>query len=125
MTKVEATKAAKKLLKRMKGRNWELRVWDNLGWHYCVECTPREDVWIGCYPTFRNDHKQVYVHDKPVRLAYYALVGSGRGRGWGPWTTQSTHTDPNEAVDIELKSAKKEATKIMQLAIDAELAIKK
>lgn len=37
LTEIEATRAAKKLLSRMEGRGWKIRVWENIGWHYAVE----------------------------------------------------------------------------------------
>lgn len=37
MTKSEATRAARKLLARMSGRGWKIRVWENIGWHYSVD----------------------------------------------------------------------------------------
>ena len=40
MTRAEATKTGNKLLKDVKSvisGKWKLRVWENLGWHCCVD----------------------------------------------------------------------------------------
>jgi len=39
MTEPEAKEAAK-VLKAKVGKNWKIKVWKNLGWHYCVYRLP-------------------------------------------------------------------------------------
>ena len=59
-TKTEATKKAKALAKKM-GKEWEIKVWENLGWHYSVHLKNSIYV-IPCYK----------LHPLP---RYYVMVG--------------------------------------------------
>ena len=36
MTEKQATRKANALKKRL-GEKWQICVWENMGWHYCVE----------------------------------------------------------------------------------------
>jgi hypothetical protein len=88
MTKAEATEAAQALKKRMKGRGWKIRVWDNIGWHFAVQNGPLNVHQCG---------------DK-----YSCLLGDGVS-GCGLW--HSAHDgcfdpDPNKVVRVTIERAK-------------------
>jgi len=50
-TKEEATKAGKALKKKL-GKQWKIRVWQNMGWHYCCYLGKG---FISVYPSFDGD----------------------------------------------------------------------
>jgi hypothetical protein len=78
--------AGNKLLKRMKGKGWKLKVWENLGWHYAVYL-PIGDAWrLTVHPSLYRDEE-----------AYFTLLGRGGG-GEPCWTPEGSHPDPNQAV---------------------------
>lgn len=37
MTKAQATREAKLVLARMTSTGWNIHVWENMGWHWCLE----------------------------------------------------------------------------------------
>jgi hypothetical protein len=89
-TEQEARREGRKLLKRMKGKGWKLRVWENLGWHFCVWNGP-----AAVYPSINGKfHCLLADHDC-----------KGTGAGHGEWTTTESFADPNKAVACELASA--------------------
>jgi hypothetical protein len=82
MTKIEATKAGKVLLKKL-GKGWRLRVWENHGWHYSATRGP------------------IAVHTHGAE--YFALIDSDpkcAGGGLAAWSTcdDRTYRDPRLAV---------------------------
>jgi len=87
----EARKAGAKLLLKMAGHGWHLRVWENMGWHYCAQ---NGGMTV---------HLSSLKHEK-----YFALLdyGSGGG-GLAHWTDQNIYADPNKAVRVQLEIAQK------------------
>jgi hypothetical protein len=99
LTKKEAEKKGRALLKLMKGKGWKLRVHENLGWHY--------NVWNGpaaVYPSGANNGK------------FFCLLSNrdcgGTGAGVAAWTTKGSYKDPNRAVEKEVESAQEYADEI-------------
>jgi hypothetical protein len=87
-TKAEATKAAKKVLKLMRGKGWKIQVWDNIDWHFHVGSGP----------------VMVCMSDSPAedKKKYWSMVNSDPdsfGPGLGMWTNGSIEhfADPNDA----------------------------
>jgi len=93
MTKKQAERAGRALLKKMHGTQWKLRVWENLGWHYSVETinlsvSPCSDTMFHCllhphYTFFgkagesRNPNRavrQTLATAKQQMAEYYAIV---------------------------------------------------
>lgn len=95
-TKAQVTAEAKKTLKQMKTKGWEIRVHENLGWHWCLEnvgghfCIHGED---NCYWTLLSDGD-------------YAHTGSV------DWNARKEFSDPNRAVDHQLTLAREHRDKI-------------
>ena len=90
-TKQEAEREGKKLLKRMKGKGWKLRVHENIGWHY--------NVWNGPAAVYPS-----------VDGMFHCLLADrdceGTGCGNNNWTTNFHSKDPNEVVEHEVASAR-------------------
>jgi hypothetical protein len=100
------------LLKKMKGKGWRLRVWENIGWHYCVINGP-----VQVYP-LSSSHTE-----------YHCLVSSNsvsRG-GCGIWTSPKniSFDDPNTAVRTEVENAKRVVTQLVNAVKEAEKAVVK
>ncbi len=106
MTKHEATENGKKLLARMTGRGWKLRVWENLGWHYSVV-----NGDLGIYPG--------------EYTGYYSFLSvGGKGSmgavGWGT----ADHRDPNKLVRLQMKKMNKHVYKEMTCYLGLESRLK-
>ena len=84
---VEAYRAASELANRLSdafGANWQIRVWENLGWHISVS------------------HGHLEVHpDHSGR--YFTLLG--KYGGLPAWTSDDYFDTPEEAVEAQLKCA--------------------
>lgn len=92
-----AQKDAKKLLAKMRGKGWKIRVHENLGWHY--------QVYYG--------GMNVYASGSGGRK-YWVLFNTHDGIGAGDmrWSNSGHYSsDPNKAVAAVLRRAKKEAKK--------------
>ena len=93
MTKREATARGKKLLKKMKGKGWKLRVHENIGWHF--------NVWNG----------PIAVHDSGDGI-YWCLMGTaadclGVACGHMDWSDNFHNKDPNKVVEHQVRIARK------------------
>jgi hypothetical protein len=83
LTKKEAKKKGHELLAKMKTQGWELDVWQNLGWHYCLR-----KKYITLYPTTSG--------------RYFTLMGEN-GAGEIYFSTKGSYfKDPNKAVEHQL-----------------------
>ena len=89
-TKKEARRLGNKLLKRMRGDGWELDVWQNIGWHYCV----RANEVISVYP----------VSERLDETKYTCLLG-GQNYGVMLFSETFSHEDPNVVVEHQLEFA--------------------
>jgi len=103
-TKKEAALKGKKLLKQMAGRGWKLRVWENLGWHYCVNSGP-----VSVYPSYNEGNFFCLISTDPKKAGF----------GGSAWTNSSAspHKNPNQVVW--------EAFENMSQVVDKYLAVKK
>jgi hypothetical protein len=78
-TKAEATKLGKQLVEKLrKGtgcKDWRLRVWENIGWHYEADCGP-----ISVYPVssepIEDERYHTLISDHPFKCHYGALMFS-------------------------------------------------
>jgi hypothetical protein len=96
MTKKEAVRRGKLLLKKMKTKGWKLDVWENLGWRYCISKPS-----IKIYPFITNNM------DMNAIIKYHGLIQPN----YTFWTNRAGwREDPNEAADVALKYARKIAT---------------
>ncbi|MHC4154408.1 MAG: hypothetical protein ACYST6_05740 [Planctomycetota bacterium] len=82
-TKKEATKAAKALQAKL-GHPWKVRIWKNIGWHYCV-------YLHGGLISVRDDNAWDYC-DCMISLQ---LPFAGDTR----WTLSRLRKDPKKAID--------------------------
>ena len=97
MTKQEATRRGRQLLRRMEGTGWKLRVWENIGWHYEVQNGGISIDEMRCC-----DGRNVYLA--------YLHEGDTHGGGSAFWHTGRECGDPNLAVWAQLKHAQKFVT---------------
>jgi hypothetical protein len=108
MTKKEAMQAAKALRKKMTGRNWKLRVWENLGWHYQVH---------------RSRISVSEAIDGKGEVRYYtgcAMVKGGVGTPIEWSVRKPMFTDPNQAVQAQLNAVRQDVYFRMRILMDEE-----
>lgn len=99
-TKAQAEEAAKSLIKKMNGKGWKLRMWQNIGWHYEIRNGP---IAVSpCYPEGKFSCK---LSDSLEDSYGGSLI----------WANNFSSKDPNKAVMHEIKNARKE----LNLIIDA------
>jgi hypothetical protein len=95
MTKQEATKQGRQLLKRMQGSGWKLDVWKNIGWHFCV----------------RNGGMSIYANGGGIldRAWSFSVLLAGNDEdscgGLAVWALHKSFSDSNLAVLAQLKRA--------------------
>lgn len=89
-TKEEATRLAKELKAMMKTKGWEIDVWKNMHWCYCIR-----SGWMTVVPTYDGTAYMVFLSENE----------GGSGDATGYWcSTVQTHTDPNVAVANRIAS---------------------
>lgn len=82
-TRAEAIEAGFDCLKKMKGEGWDLEVWDNIGWHFCLRSGP-----VAVYECVGPGTYHCLVSDNP----------KGGAGGAGHWTgDHPSRKDPNQA----------------------------
>lgn len=95
MTKKEAVIAAELLISKMLTIGWRIRVWENLGWNYCIVA---KNVSVGMMDNDSRHHGM-----------YYAEVSDEQdfdGGSPADWSDDKYYRDPNKAVEGALKAAK-------------------
>lgn len=107
MTKSEAIKSGKALLKRMKTKGWKLRIWDNCGWHYAIAV---------------NDGALSLYQDGRIFTCMIANPGS-TWAGSYDWHPSRKFTDPNKSVSNALKLAKAYSSRVSDHLFEIELAL--
>ena len=102
LTKEEAERLGNKLLKRMKGNGWKLRVHENLGWWFNVY---NKNLSVSSNDSFKQ---------KKNEKTYYSCLmddnPEGNRGGSSIWTERGGRgyrTDPNKAVEYQVKLARK------------------
>ena len=116
-TKKEATSLGRKLVKKLDGKGWRLRVHENLGWHY--------NVWKG--PISIN----ASFNPRGKKTTYSVLISSSDERppvgGLVLWTSNDTsrasHKDPNVAVRRAVKYARLVIDRLSAQLREAEEAV--
>lgn len=88
LTKKEATRRGKAMLRLMKTKGWRLCIHENMGWHYCLRCGS-----MAVYES-RDDRGLWY-----STLAGTTIPAPG---GYPPWTDSKHFKDPNRAVAHQL-----------------------
>lgn len=118
LTKEEAERLGNKLLKKMKGKGWKLRVHENLGW------------WFNVYnKNLSVSSNDCYKQKKSEKTYYSCLMDDNPERHWGGsfiWTERSGkgyRTDPNKAVEYQVKLARKIVDKLNKAVEAAEKII--
>jgi hypothetical protein len=101
VTKDQATKLGKALLRKMKSKGWKLRVWENLGWHYCLVNPP-----LTLHPGI--DGYWIFMTDKLNEADYGSYL----------WSMRDSFADPNEAVRAQVVLAQKNI-KVLNETVDA------
>lgn len=99
MTKEEAERRAKALKRKMKTRRWVIHIWENIGWHYCID-----NGFISIFPS-------------GIDTLYFPMMSTQLGDHATPpyWYVNRLFSDPNEAVKVQLQYAKKFAEKSMEI----------
>ena len=93
-TQKSAYNEAKKLIKKMKGIRWEIKVWENSGWHYYLT----------------NGSLQLYPVTLSNQTKYYCLLSDNRNKPFGGSVIFRTNhhkefLDPNDAVGDKIGRA--------------------
>lgn len=102
-TKEQAEKWAKKTLAMMNGKGWKLRIWENLGWHYCVE------------------NKNGLCVSPSVGNEYFASLNEDCCGDLGVWHFGTKiFKNPNDAVNEKLKDARKVVDELNAMVTKAE-----
>lgn len=99
--KAEATKAAKALVKQM-GKGWEMRVWENIGWHAAVGKAPFS----------------IYINRKP--WYYSVMMSDAQDRCWiGTihWPSVFHGQDPKKLVRKAQKAFMQYAECMLSMAV--------
>lgn len=111
MTKTQAFKEGKKLLKQMNGLggNWKLHVWENLGWHYALENKRTKGKSITLYADTYYD-----------KVTYSVLMGDMRHAGVSIWSDSRHSKDPMKAVKQAIKTAEKAVSKLQGIIVAAK-----
>jgi hypothetical protein len=94
LNKKEAERRGRALLKQMKGRGWQLRVWENLGWHYSV------------YNEGVDVHPVHPVQEKTTATRYYALPRPSYSF-WCLEGNRGVVRDPNKAVKMAVAECRR------------------
>lgn len=87
----EAQAFGRKIKKKLKGKGWKIRVWENLGWHVAWHLGR-----VSLYPSQYSDG--------PVK--YHTLISDNDdslGSGACMWTRNNYSEDPNEVVRQDLQ----------------------
>lgn len=112
MTEKQATSAANKLLRQMKTSGWEIRVWENLGWHYSLLLQVGDDCGVSLSDCSHQG-----------KITYYCLASRNYlGSGETQWTSNKYFDDPNSAFEHQLARIKKEAKSIVKFVNQIKLA---
>jgi len=102
ISKIDAEVRALALKKKMKGKGWKTRVWENMGWFFEVKNGPI---------TVIGDEGN-----------YFAMVGLD-GSGNGCWTCggyPDKFADPNRAVAVAVKHARKQLDECIKIVKTSE-----
>lgn len=108
LTKEEATKKGKALLKRMKTKGWKLRVWENLGWHYSLQNPP------------------LCVSPSVSGMVFTLMTEKADEAGWGSllWDGAPHSRSPNKAVADQVKLARKVVNDLNKVVEAAEKIVR-
>ena len=107
--KVEAVEKGNLLLAKMNGEGWELRVHENLGWHFNVS------------------NGNLYVHESSSGRSSCLMSDgeyAGAGTGLGLWTTNDYYEDPNEAVAKQVEVATAVVARLVKAVEQAKAIVK-
>ncbi len=89
----QAVKHAKQTLRRMKTRGWEVRVWENLGWHYMLT----------------NKLCGLSLHLNYNKTGYWCMMAGHDAKnvtcGDAYFDVTQSFKDPNQAVEAMFKIA--------------------
>lgn len=101
-----ANRAAKRALKKMRTLGWRARVWENLGWHYCLH---HLEGWLSVWE----------LDGRYACMLSDQMPGSGSYL-WDPCTWVK---DPNRAVREQMKLARAYVDKVARFVnkIEQEL----
>lgn len=96
MNKTEAKNQAESVRKRMHNpKQWKVRLWENLGWHWALDCG-QLTIHCGCYTPASN------------KLRFSCMLTTDKesvGSGEMFWTDDQFFDDPNDAVSHQITLA--------------------
>jgi hypothetical protein len=99
--KEEATKFAKELKAKMKTKGWRIKVWENLGWCYCIS-----SPWITIHESYYSEEYTAYLNSE----GKYDSGDACSFWGGGPCTSD----DPNYAVAERIEAAEKHTLELVR-----------
>jgi len=107
MTKAEAEKRGKALLKKLRGDGWKLDIWENLGWHYAASNGP-----LSVYgPEKKEETFCCLMSDNPNKAH----------AGAGIWHLERNYSrDPNLVITRQVKEARKVLDQLTKAVRKAE-----
>lgn len=95
-----AHREAKALVARMKSRGWKIRVWENIGWHWCIY---HGEGHLSISPSY--DGKKLHI----MFSLCMPLAGT-------PGLSVDTYsTDPNKLVVLQKRAAEKYLASVQKL----------
>lgn len=109
MTKAQAERGAQALRRKLKGKGWKIKLWENMGWHYCLQLGPLRvdrDRSDGFYSVLMGEKQE-----DNVGGSYLWLVRAG-------------FLDPNCAVTMQIRKARKTVDRLNALVNSVEDALK-
>lgn len=112
MNEEQATESARNLLKRMRGKGWEYKVWEDEGWYYYM-------VFVGPLSVHPYGDEEVK-GEKYQCLCEESLKKSERGI----IKDYEWYTDPNQAVEQQIKIAREYVDKLNSVVKYVEKRIK-
>ena len=107
MTKSQAIAGAKELQEKL-GASWQIKVWENLGWHY--SCF-RNNITV--YPGYNG------------KKVYHTLISDNEGgdrSGSILWSSHNHNKDPRESVKIAVAAVNKVMEELFAAQHAANLA---
>jgi len=105
---LEARKDAERLLKRMQGSGWEVKVWESAGWHYAVTTGALTvHVWEPA--------------SSKMSVAYSASLSDDYSNAdLDIWSDYNLSEDPNVVVRAKLRKAKETLENLDKIVTETE-----
>lgn len=114
-TEQEAEAAAREALALMTTPGWTIRVWENMGWCWCLRNGNLRIYSTKLYPVSLSSSGMLVFH---AQLSTSHVPGSP-----AYWSHREQYADPNEAVEATLKEARDFVARMDKIVSEAELSL--